>query len=205
MLNNPLLSTAYLAPISYYAILLKQNNSMIEYHEHFIKKSIRNRCDIMNTNGRLSLSIPVNRKTKTKTKISKIKISYAENWQKSHWKSIVSSYNSSPFFEYYKDKLKPYFLKEEEYLIDFNNNLQKEILALLKIKFKLTYNSIYKRTGNFTDLRDNNSIKINTIRYDQVFMEKHKFINNLSIIDLLFNMGPESLDYLHQLQIKINI
>ena len=205
MLNNPILSTAYLAPISYYAILLKQNNSMIEYHEHFIKKSIRNRCDIMNTNGRLSLSIPVNRKTKTKTKISKIKISYAENWQKSHWKSIVSSYNSSPFFEYYKDKLKPYFLKEEEYLIDFNNNLQKEILALLKIKFKITYNSIYKRTGDFTDLRDNNSIKINTIRYDQVFMEKHKFINNLSIIDLLFNMGPESLDYLHQLQIKINI
>jgi len=205
VLNNPLLSTAYLAPISYYAILLKQNNSMIEYHEHFIKKSIRNRCDIMNTNGRLSLSIPVNRKTKTKTKISKIKISYAENWQKSHWKSIVSSYNSSPFFEYYKDKLKPYFLNEEEYLIDFNNNLQKEILALLKIKFKITYNSIYKRTGDFTDLRDNNSIKINTIRYDQVFMEKHKFINNLSIIDLLFNMGPESLDYLHQLQIKINI
>ena len=205
MLNNPLLSTAYLAPISYYAILLKQNNSMIEYHEHFIKKSIRNRCDIMNTNGRLSLSIPVNRKTKTKTKISKIKISYAENWQKSHWKSIVSSYNSSPFFEYYKDKLKPYFLKEEEYLIDFNNNLQKEILALLKIKFTITYNSIYKRTGDFTDLRDNNSIKINTIRYDQVFMEKHKFINNLSIIDLLFNMGPESLDYLHHLQIKINI
>ena len=205
MLNNPLLSTAYLAPISYYAILLKQNNSMIEYHEHFIKKSIRNRCDIMNTNGRLSLSIPVNRKTKTKTKISKIKISYAENWQKNHWKSIVSSYNSSPFFEYYKDKLKPYFLKEEEYLIDFNNNLQKEILALLKIKFTITYNSIYKRTGDFTDLRDNNSIKINTIRYDQVFMEKHKFINNLSIIDLLFNMGPESLDYIHQLQIKINI
>ena len=203
MLNSPLLSTAYLAPISYYAILLKQSNSIIEYHEHFIKKSIRNRCDIMNTNGRLSLSIPVNRKTKTK--ISKIKISYAENWQKSHWKSIVSSYNSSPFFEYYKDKLKPYFLKEEEYLIDFNNNLQKEILALLKIKFKITYNSIYKRTGDFTDLRDNNSIKINTIRYDQVFMEKHKFINNLSIIDLLFNMGPESLDYLHQLQIKINI
>ena len=205
MLNKPLLSTAYLAPISYYAILLKQNNSMIEYHEHFIKKSIRNRCDIMNTNGRLSLSIPVNRKTKTKTKISKIKISYAENWQKNHWKSIFSSYNSSPFFEYYKDKLKPYFLKEEEYLIDFNNNLQKEILALLKIKFTITYNSIYKRTGDFTDLRDNNSIKINTIRYDQVFMEKHKFINNLSIIDLLFNMGPESLDYLHQLQIKINI
>ena len=205
MSNNPLLSTAYLAPISYYAILLKQNNSMIEYHEHFIKKSIRNRCNIMNTNGRLSLSIPVNRKTKTKTKISKIKISYAENWQKSHWKSIVSSYNSSPFFEYYKDRLKPYFLKEEEYLIDFNNNLQKEILTLLKIKFKITYNSIYKRTGDFIDLRDNNSIKINTIRYDQVFMEKHKFINNLSIIDLLFNMGPESLDYLHQLQIKINI
>tara|TARA_B100001059_G_C17713933_1_gene516961 strand:+ start:150 stop:767 length:618 start_codon:yes stop_codon:yes gene_type:complete len=205
VLNNPLLSTAYLAPISYYAILLKQNNSMIEYHEHFIKKSIRNRCDIMNTNGRLSLSIPVNRKTKTKTKISKIKISYAENWQKNHWKSIVSSYNSSPFFEYYKDKLKPYFLKEEEYLIDFNNNLQKEILALLKIKSKITYNSIYKRTGDFTDLRDNNAVKINTISYDQVFMEKHKFINNLSIIDLLFNMGPESLDYLQQLQIKINI
>ena len=67
MLNNPLLSTAYLAPISYYAILLKQNNSMIEYHEHFIKKSIRNRCDIMNTNGRLSLSIPINSKKKSQT------------------------------------------------------------------------------------------------------------------------------------------
>ena len=101
--------------------------------------------------------------------------------------------------------MKPYFLKKEDYLIDFNNNLQNEILALLKIKFTNTYNSIYNRTGDFTDLRDNNAIKINTIKYDQVFMEKHKFINNLSIIDLLFNMGPESLDYLHQLQIKINI
>ena len=150
-------------------------------------------------------SQPINSKKKSQTKISNIKISYAENWQKNHWKSIISSYNSSPFFEYYKDKLKPYFLKKEDYLIDFNNNLQKEILALLKIKFTNTYNSIYNRTGDFTDLRDNNAIKINTIKYDQVFMEKHKFINNLSIIDLLFNMGPESLDYLHQLQIKINI
>ena len=98
MLNRPLLPTAYLAPISYYAILFQKANCEIEYHEHFIKQSVRNRCEIYGANGRLRLTIPKHRQGSSKTLITNIKISYQEEWQREHWNAIVSAYNSSPFF-----------------------------------------------------------------------------------------------------------
>jgi len=124
VLNNPLLPTAYLAPISYYAILLQHPNCSIELNEHFIKQSIRNRCDIYGANGKLRLSIPKERKGSSKTIIENLKISYKQNWQKQHWNAIESAYNSSPFFEYYKDELKPFFEEKEEYLVNINSNFQ---------------------------------------------------------------------------------
>ena len=197
MLNNPLLPTAYLAPISYYAILLQYPNCSIELYEHFIKQSIRNRCDIYGANGKLRLTIPKQRKGSSKTCIKDIQISYKQNWQKEHWNAIVSAYNSSPYFEYYKDELLPFFEEKEEYLTSFNNKLQIVILSILQEEKKVKTTTEYLHQGDFSDLRNYNWKIEKQEKYDQVFMEKQGFIPNLSILDLLFNLGPESADYLN--------
>ena len=203
VLNNPLLPTAYLAPISYYAILLQDPNCRIELHEHFIKQSIRNRCDIYGANGRLRLSIPKERKGSSKTIIENLKISYRNNWQKQHWNTIESAYNSSPFFEYYKDELKPFFEEKEEYLVNFNSKLQNAILSMLQQGNIIKNTTEYLHKGDFFDLRNYTWKLKNQEKYDQVFMENQGFIPNLSILDLLFNLGPESIDYLHNIDLSI--
>ena len=205
MLNNPLLPTAYLAPISYYAILLQHKNCNIEMHEHFVKQSIRNRCEIYGANGRLRLTIPKERKGSSKTIIKEIKISYKEDWQKLHWNAIKSAYNSSPFFEYYSNELEVFYQGKESNLMIFNNKLQEVILDLLQEENNSTPTVEYLHSGNFTDLRNNDFKVANPEKYNQVFMEKHGFIPNLSILDLLFNLGPESSDYLHNIVISIEI
>ena len=205
MLNNPLLPTAYFGPISYYAILLQYPNCIIELHEHFIKQSIRNRCNIYGANGKLFLTIPKERKGSSTTIIKEIRISYKESWQKEHWNAIVSSYNSSPYFEYYKDEFLPFFEDKERLLVDFNNKLQVVILKLLQEEKDIETTSEYLHQGNFSDLRNHKWNLGKQEKYDQVFMEKHGFIANLSILDLLFNLGPESADYLNNLTISIDI
>ena len=202
MLNNTLLSTAYLAPIEYYAILLQEPNCSIELHEHFVKQSIRNRCDIYGANGKLQLTIPKQRKGSSKTIIKEINISYKQDWQKQHWTAIQSAYNSSPFFEYYQDELQPFFEAEETLLVDFNQKLQKVILGLLQEEDNSNFTKEFQHQGNFTDLRNHKWNLEKQEKYDQVFMEKHGFIANLSILDLLFNLGPESSDYLYNLDIR---
>jgi len=203
VLNNPLLPTAYLAPVKYYAILLQAKNCSIEHHEHFIKQSIRNRCEIYGANGELRLTIPKERKGSSKTIISEIKISYKDDWQKLHWNAIKSAYNSSPFFEYYSNELEVFYQEKESNLIIFNNKLQEVILDLLQEENNSTPTVEYLHSGNFTDLRNNDFKVANPEKYNQVFMEKHGFIPNLSILDLLFNLGPETSDYLHNLDISI--
>lgn len=204
MSNKPLLPTAYLAPISYYAILLKLDCT-IEHYEYFVKQSIRNRCEIYGANGKLRLTIPKQHKGSSKTKINKIKISYNETWQREHWRSIVSAYNSSPFFEYYKDLLKPFFEMKDVYLITFNTKLQELIFKLLQVKIKYKSSKKYIPTGKFKDLRSHTFSDKKIPKYNQVFLEKHGFIPNLSILDLLFNLGPESREYLNNMEISITI
>ena len=203
MLNNPLLPTVYLAPIKYYAILLQAKNCIIEHHEHFIKQSIRNRCEIYGANGKLRLTVPKERKGSSKTIISKIKISYKDDWQKLHWNAIKSAYNSSPFFEYYSNEIEVFYKKKENNLIVFNNKLQEVILDLLQEENNSTPSVEYLHIGNFTDLRNHDFILENSSKYNQVFMEKYGFIPNLSILDLLFNLGPQSSVYLHNIDISI--
>ena len=205
MLNNPLLPTAYLAPISYYAILLQDPNCRIELNEHFIKQSIRNRCDIYGANGKLRLSIPKQRKGSSKTIIENLKISYRNNWQKQHWNAIESAYNSSPFFEYYKDDLKPFFEEKEEYLVNFNSKLQNVILSMLQQENIIKNTTEYLHKGDFFNLRNYTWKLKNQEKYDQVFMENQGFIPNLSILDLLFNLGPESIDYLNNIDLSIEL
>lgn len=203
--NSILLSTAYLAPIQYYSKLVNFSPVWIEYQEHFPKQTYRNRCHIYGANGLLALSIPL-KKHKEKTVTRDIKISYDSQWQKIHWKSIESAYRCSPFFEFYEDRLTPYYQKKNvSYLIDFNEALQTTILDILKVIVKLEYTEFYlKESLEKKDYRmfitpkqmNNIDSEFKLLPYIQVFQDKHGFISNLSIIDLLFNQGPSSLDFI---------
>ncbi len=192
-----------MGPIYYYAIL-KQKKCLLEKNEFFIKQSIRNRCEIYNANGRLKLSIPKKRENSSKTLVNKIKISYSQNWKKIHWNSIVSSYNSSPYFEFYKDNFLNFFMSNnEELLFNFNVKLQLILMEILEIDKKINFTTKYNKFGSFTDLRDLNWSNIKINKYDQVFMEKNDFQHNLSVLDLIFNLGPNSSVYLDELVIDI--
>ena len=197
MLNNSfLLPSSYFAPISYYSIICKYRESVIEKHEYFIKQTIRNRCSICSTNGMLNLSIPRVRKNSSKKLIKDIQICYTEPWQKIHWKTIKTCYNSSPFFEYYMEKVHALYQKKEKYLIDFNHRSHKLILDLLESNQDINYSQEYDLKTPLKDYRKHSFSTDNIIKYDQVFSQENGFINNLSIIDLIFNLGPESNSYL---------
>ena len=197
MLNNSfLLPSSYFAPISYYSIICKYRESVIEKHEYFIKQTIRNRCSICSTNGMLNLSIPRVRKNSSKKLIKDIQICYTEPWQKIHWKTIKTCYNSSPFFEYYMEKVHALYQKKEKYLIDFNHRSHKLILGLLESNQNINYSQEYDLKTPLKDYRKHSFSTDNIIKYDQVFSQENGFINNLSIIDLIFNLGPESNSYL---------
>jgi hypothetical protein len=204
MIKKVLLSTAYLAPIQYYTKFLKYDEVYIEMKENFIKQSYRNRCKIYGANGELSISIPI-KKTSTKIKIKDVQIDYDTKWQKLHWKSIESAYSSSPFFEFYEDDLKAFYERKYKFLIDLNAEIQKVILENLDLQIDFKYTEEFNQLANekFIDLREIIHPKkqvidpaFKTIKYTQVFADKHGFIPNLSIVDLLFNEGPNSVELL---------
>ena len=193
-----LLPISYLGPVAYYSAILQSEEIFIETKEHFIKQSFRNRCTIMGANGSQTLTIPKERKSSDKTLISDISISNQDNWQKSHWQSIVSAYNSSPFFEYYKDELFPFYNTKHSTLFDFNLKLSKTILELMQVEKKLNFTSKFQKESNRLDFRSSKFILKNQEEYQQVFCEKYSFIPNLSILDVLFNLGPETTSYLER-------
>jgi len=182
------LPLAYAAPIPYFEKLNSEQKILLEIHEHFPKQTIRNHCTISTTHGLMKLTIPLaGRKNKSLTK--DIKISYAEPWQKLHFKALETAYNNSPYFEYYNYQLEPFYKKEYEFLIDFNIALTQKILNLLKLNVELSLTDSYHDFDDGNDLRDFDFSSIRTKEYYQVFSDKQGFLPNLSILDLLFNEG----------------
>lgn len=205
---NIYLSTAYLAPIQYYSKLMNSSDSdnvFIERYDNYIKQTYRNRCTILSANGALALSIPVEHKKSEKTLTKDIRIADHGNWQHLHWNAIVSAYNSTPFFEYYCDDFQPFYEKKYDFLFDFNEELRLLVCDLLEIdSVGIRYTSKYQLSvlDEDKDFRDSihpkkdwraNDDEFVTLPYYQVFYQKFGFVENLSIIDLLFNMGNESL------------
>ena len=193
-----LLPISYLGPVAYYSAILQSEEIFIETKEHFIKQSFRNRCIIMGANGTQTLTIPKERKSSDKTLISDISISNQDNWQKLHWQSIISAYNSSPFFEYYKDDLLTFYNTKHNTLFDFNLKISKTILELMQVEKKLNFTSKFQKEFNGLDFRSSKFILKNQEEYQQVFCEKYSFVPNLSILDVLFNLGPETTSYLER-------
>jgi hypothetical protein len=199
-----LLSTAYLPPIEYFIRIMKAGSIVIEYGENYVKQTYRNRCEIYTANGKTALTIPVIKTNGNHTKTKDIKIDYSEKWQLKHWRAIVSAYNKSPYFLYYKEVFEPFFFHQFIYLFDFNTQLLEAILKVLSKKSTIKFTNSYLTTSekSLYDLR--NTIcpkKISEIRlipYTQVFIEKYGFLANLSFIDLLFNIGPDSTGYLNK-------
>ncbi|NJK97095.1 MAG: WbqC family protein [Bacteroidetes bacterium] len=190
------LSTAYFPPVYYFSKICHSSLVYIESDENFQKQTYRNRCIILGANGPLSLSIPIQHTSEPKINIRDVKISYHTPWQKIHLRAIESAYRNSPFYEYYIHDFLPFFNKKFDFLLDYNQKILKTCLELadLKVNIELT-NAFTKEHGN--DFRFSISPKkeypdIQFPEYNQVFIEKFGFVSNLSILDLLFNEGPES-------------
>jgi len=190
-----IVSSAYLAPVAYYACMIASENVLIECYDNYEKQSYRNRCCILTANGVQDLTIPIEKTGKTIMK--DVRISMHDDWQVKHWRSIESAYNSSPYFEYYADDFKRFYENKWEFLFDFNQEIQQMILELLESEITIKHTINYQTYAeNSVDLRQRvhpkKKLDFNVKNYYQVFDLKYGFTPNLSIIDLLFNMGPES-------------
>jgi len=194
-----LLSTAYLAPVEYYIQMCSHPQVMMEAHCNYVKQTYRNRCVIASATGRQTLSIPIIKPDSLKCPTKDIRIAEHGNWRHVHWNAIVSAYNSTPYFEYYEDDFRPFYEKPAGFLFDFNEELRKLVCSLLDVSTAVSYSSEYVFTlpPGVLDLREVVHPKKQPYMKDfrpyyQVFESKYGFQANLSIIDLLFNMGPEA-------------
>lgn len=201
MQHKGLFSSYYLAPIAYYYYLTQHNSIIEDVFENFVKQTYRNRFYVLSPNGVQSLTIPLI-KVKRKKPFKDVRVAYDENWQKIHWKSIESAYRSSPYFEFYEDEFQPLFEQKFEFLLDLNTELQTKIIDLIGIETTISKSSSYiENIDDYTDYRTSFSPKnkitnLNFPNYIQVFNDRLPFKPNLSILDLLFNEGPNSLNYI---------
>jgi hypothetical protein len=189
----------YFGPISCWKQIIN-SNILWDVHQNYIKQTYRNRTFIHSANGLQKLTVPV-KHSKIKFSMLEAKIDNTIAWQKNHWRSIQSAYSSSPFFEFYKDSLEKIYLKKYTDLTKFNFDIINLIFEWIEIEIKSELSKGYNiRYENSLDLRKNIENKRYTssenIRYRQVFSNKNGFLNDLSIMDLIFNEGPNSISYL---------
>jgi len=186
-------STAFLPPPVFVSALLRAEEAVIDIHERFVKQTHRNRCRILTSNGPLALVIPVQH---SETKIVKdIRISYAENWRRKYTQAIVSAYRNSPYYEHYEEDFMAVFNREQTFLYDYNESLWQWIWKVLDVQ------PVYKFSGSYmensaTGHRGTDYCNDETLPpakpYKQVFSYKSGFVPHMSIIDLVFNKGPEA-------------
>lgn len=198
------LSTAYFAPVAYYALLFHEQDIVIEAHENYNKQSYRNRMFIGTNQGPLALSVNVEKGYETKCPIQEVRLSSHGDWLHQHEIALMSNYGSSPFYEYYIDDILEVLRSDEQTLFGLNEKIRERICELIGFSAKVRYSNQYLRNDseNFRDLRNTLHPKKNILEsvpefvanpYYQVFGQKQTFMPNLSILDLLFNLGPESI------------
>ena len=197
-----LLPIFYLLFIFWFLEFLKEENEVVlEQFENFPKQTYRNRTNVYGANGKLSLIIPIHH-TGVRC-IKNLEISYVEDWQKLHWKSIKNAYQSSPYFEYYETKLENIFKDQPKTLLAFNLKAIEIILQILKQEKQFSLTEEFQKSPEMIDFRSAFSAKkdteYNMDEYYQTFSDKLGFIKDLSIIDLICNMGPEAISYIKKI------
>ncbi len=203
MEKHLILPALYLPPISYFSIIQSFPwPILLEQHEHYPKQTYRTRASIYAANGKLDLTIPVQRGSREHTKMKDVRISYEADWQRLHWMSLQTAYRSSAYFEYYEDDFALFYQRKYELLFDYNVAQLMLLLRLLKIDRQFQYTDSYREDyAPDVDFRQTihpkkDNLYVANKPYYQVFENKYGFISNLSIVDLLFNHGPESKRYL---------
>ena len=189
--------TAYLPSIEYISLFSKTENASIEIFETYQKQSCRTRCNVMTANGVQTLTVPVIKTNGNHTLTKDIEISYKESWQQVHLRCLESAYRKSAYFDYYFPYLEKIYKQKFNTLIELNEYSMKAILKLLKIKKEISYTNDFEKITDEKDYRialsKNEVNKEGMPEYYQVFSDRHGFISNLSIVDLLFNEGPNSV------------
>ncbi len=205
---NIIIHPTYFPNISHFVGIVNAENVVFEVEDNYQKQTHRNRTYIYGANGKLSLSIPVKHSHKNRQLYKDVKIVNDSNWQLSHWKSLQSAYRTSPFFEFYEDELAPLFHKKQQYILEFNFKCLNVIADCLELDLNYKTTNFYqKEILNSNDLR----FLVNARKeqqqhfesYTQVFSNKHGYINNLSVLDLLFNEGTNALNYLHSQKLSL--
>lgn len=203
---------ACLIPISYwgnvhsYALMLQSGQVWLEGCEHFQKQTFRNRCQILGSNGVLDLTIPVDHRNSSSEHIRAVQISNKTPWQQLHWRALVSAYKNSPYFEYYQDDLEVFYTRSYLHLWDYLWQLQEFAWECIGYKPQLNITADYQNqplavacdyrkilTPKSSEYMRKSVEELSKNPYYQVFEHKFGFVPNLSILDLIFNMGPESL------------
>ena len=196
------LPLTYFGNLSYFRTIIEEGEIWIDDREFYLKQTYRNRTQILAANGPLNLSVPVSSTKGEDIQVNKIKISYDDPWQIKHFKTIKSAYKSSPFFDDYEEEIRTLILEKHDYLIDLNKSILLKSLELLGIKKEINFCSEHPAPKDSYSLRgyfkpSKTPTSFNQFKgYLQVFNYKFDFVPNLSILDLLFNEGPYSLNYL---------
>lgn len=200
-MNNIVIHPTYFPSISHFVAMVQAHTITYEMEDNFQKQTNRNRMYIHSANGIQMLNIPIKHSKTDYQKYKDIQIEDAFGWQKQHFKSLEAAYRTSPYFEYFEDDIRPIFELKQVFLLDMNLKIHEILTDCLGIKLEYTKSEEYFKelSGNYKDFRhlangkkDNNTFS----SYTQVFDDKNGFINNLSILDLLFNEGRHAVEYL---------
>lgn len=202
---NILIYPTYFPSISHYVAMLQASTITFEVEDNFQKQTNRNRMYIYSPNGLQMLNIPIKHSKEAHQKYKNIRIENDFGWQKNHFKSLEAAYRTSPFFEYFEDDFKPIFEKKHEFLLDLNFEIFELVNSALGVQLSFEKTTEYfHEVPNKTDFRTLANGKKDTFinePYTQVFEEKHGFLPNLSILDVLFNEGRHAVSYLKAQQL----
>ncbi|WP_047245841.1 WbqC family protein [Maribacter thermophilus] len=202
-----LLHPAYFPNIAFFSVFI-DNETIWETQDNFQKQTYRNRTYICTDRGRHMLSIPIIHGTTEKGRqlYKDVKIDNSYSWQRQHWRTLETAYRTSPFFEFYEDEIRPLYEKKIEFLMDMNLESIALICEALQLKMPVAKTTGYELKPKEKDFRflinAKQSVNITADEYTQVFGERHGFIPNTSILDALFNLGPNTVSYLKQVEIK---
>jgi hypothetical protein len=202
MSGEILLSTAYFPPAEYFSHILNAPKVIVEKEENYIKQTYRNRCRILTATGIQILSVPVIKGSQEGSKIKNVLIDYSKRWQQVHIRALISSYNRSPYFQFYFEDFEKILLENHKLLLDLNDKILKKCLGIIGVDKCIEYTSFFRPQGIMENdfrytISPKKSSEYRTKKYIQVF-SNNKFVPGLSILDLIFNTGPESSEYLQQ-------